>query len=126
MQVGRQFVQQGNVSRLSLLRERFEVNHQAVIVIGGKEQSDLASKAGARCGIAQKIGDGGDKICAVKILDDRKDLHIRVFRLEERHDLVVHGMDALTVNYVEHGVRFGIHGFQMAICVEDLQPGWKQ
>ena len=95
-------------------------------MIGGEEESDLAAKAGARFRIVQEIGDAGNEVGAIKILDDRKHVHVDVFGLQKRHDLIVHGVNALAMNHVKHGVRFRIDSFEMTIRVENLQPGRKQ
>ena len=106
VQVGGEFVEQRDVARLAFLGKGFEIDHQAAIVIGGEKEPDLTAKTGAGCGILEEVGDAGNEVGAVKVLNDGKDFHVGVFRLQKRHDLVVDGTDGLSVNHVEHCVGF--------------------
>ncbi len=64
VQVGAQFPEERDVAPLAFLRERFEIDHQAAVVVGGQVESDLAAKTGAGGGIVQEVGDGGEKSLA--------------------------------------------------------------
>ena len=108
------------------LGERFEIDHQAAIAIGGEKKRNFAAEAGARGGIVEEVGDGGAKVVAIEILHDGEDFHVGVFGVEEGHDFVVDGTDFLIVDDVEHGVGFRIDGLQVAVGAQNLQPGWKQ
>ena len=48
MQVGRKLVQQSDVAGLPFLGERFEIDHQSAVTIGGEKNADLAAEARAR------------------------------------------------------------------------------
>ena len=91
-------------------------------MIGGKKKADLPSKFGAGLRIVEEIADAGNEVGAVKILHDRKHFHVGVFRLQKRHDLVIHGVDCLSLDHVEHRVGFGIDGLEMTVWTENLEP----
>ena len=122
VQVRREFVQESYVSGLRFLRERFEIDHQTAIVIGGKKEPDLSSKPGTSFLIVQEITHARNKVGAVKVLHHRKHFHVGAFRLQKRHYFVVHRMHRLPMNHVEHRVRIRIHGLQMAVWTENLKP----
>ena len=49
-------------------------------MVGGQEQADLAAEAGAGCLIVEEIGNPGNKVGAVEVLYDRKDIDAGAFR----------------------------------------------
>ena len=62
----------------------------------------------------------------IEIVDQRKDFRLRLFALEERHDLFVHGTRlALVVHHVEQRVQFGDR-LQPAVGGQHVHPLGKE
>src|SRR6266576_5038843 len=126
MKIGRELVQQRDVSGLAFLGKGLEVNHQSLVVVGSEEQADFAAETGASLRVVEEIADARNEIGAVEVLHNREDINCGVFGLEKRHHLVVDGMETVAADDVKHFVGFGIDSLEAAVGREYLQPDRKQ
>ena len=126
VQVRREFFQQRHVSWLPLLGKGFKVHHQPAVAVGREEEHDLAPEVGARFGIIQETVNARKEIGAIEVLHYRKHVHVRALRLQEGHDFVVHGVERVAVDHIEHLVGLRIDALQVAVRRQHLQPHRKE
>ena len=107
---------------LGLRRDVLEINHQAAVLVAGKESRDFMAKLGVRIRIAQKTGNI-NPVFSVGVIHYRKDLGAGVLRLQKGHDLIVNRTHDSALNHLKKRFLFlGILTLQVAIRTEHVQP----
>ena len=121
VQVSRQFVQQCQITGLAFLGKVLEVHHQTLVVVAGQESRNLHRGSGPAHPDHQEFGDV-DPLNAVEVVHQRKNFYAGVFRLQERHDFVVHRLDGLALDCVEELIGLRIDPLHIAIGRQHVQP----
>ena len=80
------------------------------------------AEGGARIRIFQKIGNSGNPVCAVGVVDHGEDFHARIFRIEKRHDLVIHRTDRAALHDIEEFSRLLVDALHVAVGADHVQP----
>jgi len=73
-------------------------------------------------GTVKEGGDVAHPIRAVEIVDHGEDFHRGVFRLEERHDAVVDGVDSVSLYHIKELVGLIVHGLQSPVGGQHMEP----
>src|SRR5258708_29564148 len=122
MQVGREFLEQCQIAELTKFGEGLKIHHETAKPVGSKKLFNLLAEKRARSGTVQEGGDITYPIGSVEIVDHGEDIHVGVFRLEERHDAVVDGVDSVALYHIEKLVGLIVHGLQSSVGGQYVEP----
>lgn len=121
VQVGSKFVQQDKETGLAFFREGFEIHHQAAVFVAVEKVVNLITKFVAGVRVIQESADI-HPIDSVKIVDQRKYFHAGVFRLQKRHDFLVHRMHRIALYYVKKLIGQRIDALQPSVGRQHGKP----
>ncbi len=124
MQVLAKFRDQRAEARLGRQRDFLEIDGRALVTIAGQKPQKLRAEIAPPLLIAQKLSDVVQPLSAhrIEVVDQRHHVHSGFFRLEKRHDLIVHGPHRRAVGRHSKKLVGGVHALNISIGAQNVQP----
>ncbi len=113
------------VSRLCFNRKAFEIQVDTLVLVARQECQQLLPEAGACLRTVHHVRDVQHPLPTIRggieVVDQRQDFHIRFFKAEKLHYLLI---NRLNFPALEHGIELVLrtHRLDIAVGRNDVQP----